>query len=285
MTLVDVSKPTYLSPRAAEQIAKEDAAFKQLEAQFEAQQKAHQAKRNGIADRDRKHGREDDLAMNKRLQSYRTRQGLREVRYLLSGKRKANVYIEAFEYIYKRCQKPQAVPEPVALRLQGAVPEPVPKVVHFPYTGTPIRIADIARHIGKSPRQTNRILDRLENGTKHGAYAVYREGKLNRPPQRQANPGVIVRIPTPGKGVRFAITVPETPAYKSETLTTFDARIPLLQNLAKTEGARPNLEPARTPGLERFQDDNYRLPDGCLERLRQSYRTNQGLATRRQVAA
>lgn len=193
--LVDVSAPLKLSPRAKAQVSRKELQREELEAKI----KALDRDIIGIVDNDRKHADEDDLIMTGRLQRYRLRQGMREVRHYLTGEPKVGAgkrskALQAFEYIYRRC------------RDSG-----------WNFEGTPIAIADIAADLDVSERQTYRLLDLLENGTAHGAYAFYKDS-LDRPPRLQTNPGLILRLSKPGQAVRFAITLPESAEYRKEVL-------------------------------------------------------------------
>jgi DNA-binding MarR family transcriptional regulator len=194
--LVDVSKPTHLSPRAAELVAKQERLVRV------AQQRIH-----AIVDHDRKYADEDDAATTARLRRYRTRQGKAQVRYHLTGDRKSgaksNQALRAFRFIYRRCKD------------SG-------------FRGTEIAVAEIAEHLGVKPRQAQYILDRLENHTPHRALAL-RGPKLI--------PGIIVRLPCPGRESRFAISLPESNEFLKELRDTFE------RNAAEAEVAETVEQP------------------------------------------
>lgn len=190
------SKPVKLSSRAKSQVDGKNIERKRLEDRIRALTREI----IGIVDNDLKHADEDDVTMTARLRRYRVRQGLPQVRFHATGSRnigRENKVLKAFRYIYGRCRN-------------SGCPG---------YAGTVIPVADIAAHINASARQTYRILDRLENQTPHGAFAVYRDG-LESPPLRQPNPGVILRLGEPGGGSRFCITLPESNEYHKEVLST-----------------------------------------------------------------
>ncbi|MGA9271955.1 MAG: hypothetical protein WBE30_02045 [Candidatus Cybelea sp.] len=183
-----------LSARAKMQVNRKERDRQAVEAKLKALDRDIRA----IVDNDLRHADEGDDAMTARLRRYRTRQGLRQVRYHIEGQRKAagikSRELAAFEFIRERC------------RTSG----------YSNYEGTPIPIADIAAHLRVKRRQVFNILDRLENQTSHGGYPVYKDGT----PQRQVNPGVILRLSRPGQEVRFALTLPESEEYHKELLST-----------------------------------------------------------------
>jgi len=112
--------------------------------------------------------------------------------------------------------------------------------------GVPLGLEDIADKLGCSDRHLKRVIGYLD---------------------RQL--GLVVRIP--GKPNRYAVSLPETHLHREAMMDTFAAHAERLQSAALIEAGQPNLELARMRGLERFQADDYTLPDGCWARLLRSY--------------
>ncbi len=197
MNLIDVSKPRKLSPHAQEQIGRK----RDEQTRLKGKLKSLDCEINEIADNDAKKADEADDAMTRRLRKYRTRQGTRQLRFHLTGQREKgvkNTLVKAFDFIRERC------------KASG-------------YHGMPIAVGDLAAHLRLSERQTYSIIDQLEKRTPHGAYAVYAKGSIDpksfeveKPPQRQPNPGVIVRLARPGKETWYAVTLPESREYHLE---------------------------------------------------------------------
>jgi len=191
---------------------------------------------NGILERNAKLADEDDEAMTARLRRYRSDQGFRQVRYLLSGKRgkkgaptckaldrcKRNPQgkcackypspsvLKTFEFIFRRCTKGDA------------------------FEGVHIPISDFERWLSLGKRQVFRILDHLENHCPYPAPGCKRmhrpsvvddevpsadtfERRIKELETREdlPSPGLIVRLGRRAD-MRFAICLPESIPYLEE---------------------------------------------------------------------
>lgn len=194
MELIDVTKPTKLSPRAEAQVRK----LREEEKAAEGALSAIKKRINKIVDVDRLRADEGEESITKRLRQYRNRQGWRQVRFHLTKQRKAagaaegKQLLKAFKFIEAKCGKAG-------------------------FMGAEIRVEEIARHLKLSKRQAQRILNRLENETPHRAPSL-----VNR---KARNPGIIFRVRVPGKAWRLAVTMPESTEYLKELQDTLNRSI------------------------------------------------------------
>lgn len=191
MELIDASRPTELSPRAEEQIAKQQRIIEN------AYRVIH-----GIVDNERRLDGEDNAAAEKRLKRYHTRQGKAQVRHLLSGERlkrqaKPNSRLKAFEYCFGHYQR------------KGR-----------PTGGLTIPVADLAAHLQLCERQTYRILEYLENQVSYPiTYTVFNDSEGFKY-ETVLHKGVILRPPSPGKELRLVVTLPDSDEYLKELRDT-----------------------------------------------------------------
>jgi hypothetical protein len=199
--------------------------------QIEAQMADLRLKKQRITANAEKWETETDEAMTARLRRNHTRLGNREARFRLNGEARKPAKGEPTSLAYDSFKLIAK-----QWRESGAG-----------FRGVALKLKSLADCLGCSERQMRRVVRDLD--------------KL----------GVIVRIQSTGRPCRYAITNLEGMVYRDALYDTVYARRPRLRHLAKIEAAQPNLERARTVGLERFQDDNYTLPDGCLERFSQQY--------------
>jgi hypothetical protein len=115
-----------------------------------------------------------------------------------------------------------------------------------PFKGVPLRLEDMAAELGCCDRHLQRVIKYLDQQL-----------------------GIVVRIT--GKPNRYAVSLPETQLHGEAMVDTFAAHTERLQIASRIEAVQPNLEEAQRPGLERFQDDDYKLPEGCVARLQRPY--------------